>query len=43
MISAFKKGIKRTATIVAKEDCFFLTLDKDKYLTCLADYHEQIY
>ncbi|EAR84732.2 cyclic nucleotide-binding domain protein (macronuclear) [Tetrahymena thermophila SB210] len=37
------KGIKRTATIVAKEDCFFLTLDKDNYLKFLSEYHEKVY
>ncbi|KAL4466768.1 hypothetical protein ABPG74_010365 [Tetrahymena malaccensis] len=37
------KGIKRTATIVAKEDCFFLTLDKENYLKFLSEYHERVY
>ena len=36
-------GIKRTASVIAKEDCMVLKLDKDNFLRYLGDYFEKIH
>ena len=37
------QGIRRTASVVAKEDCMVLKLDKDTFLNYLGDYFERVH